>query len=55
MAFYVPLGPRGLILRFGTMLLGVLGGFVYWRASRRRARLPLPRPQSVVTPTEACS
>jgi hypothetical protein len=37
MAFYVPLGTRGVILRFGTMLLGVLGGVVYWQAARRRA------------------
>jgi hypothetical protein len=41
-AFYVPLGPRGLIFRFGTILIGVLGGVVYWRASRRRALMPLP-------------
>jgi hypothetical protein len=43
-AFYVPLGPRGLILRFGTALIGVLGGVIYRRASRRRAALPLPHP-----------
>jgi hypothetical protein len=39
MAYYVPLGPRGVILRFGTMLIGVLGGAVYRRASRRRLRI----------------
>lgn len=53
MAFYVPLGPRGLILRIGTMLLGVLGGFVYRRASRKRSLSPLPWPQPFVVSTEA--
>lgn|GEM_PF-3102445 len=52
MPYYVPLGPRGLILRFGTMLIGVLGGFVYWRASRRRAASVLPWPEPIVIPTE---
>lgn len=42
MAFYVPLGPRGVLFRLGTMIVGVSGGLIYWRASRRRARLPLP-------------
>ena len=41
MAFYVPLGPRGVIFRLGTMIIGVLGGVVYWRASRRRALVAL--------------
>jgi hypothetical protein len=45
-AFYVPLGPRGLIFRLGTALIGVIGGLVYRRASRRRAaeanRTPAP-------------
>jgi hypothetical protein len=40
-AFYIPLGPRGLILRFGTMLIGVLGGAVYWWSSRRRCLVPI--------------
>lgn len=39
MAYYVPLGPRGTILRIGTFLIDVLGGFVYARASRRRDQL----------------
>jgi hypothetical protein len=34
------------------MLLYVLGGFVYWRASRRRALVPAPWPQPVVIPVE---
>src|SRR5262249_37404422 len=46
-AFYVPLGPRGLLFRFGTILTGAIGSWVYWRASRRRAAavavvVPLP-------------
>jgi hypothetical protein len=36
-AFYVPLGLRGWILRIGTILIGVVGGVVYRIASRRRA------------------
>ncbi len=46
MAFYVPLGPRGIIFRLGTGLIGILGGWVYWRASRRRD--PLSPPALVV-------
>lgn len=53
MAFYVPLGSRGLILRFGTALIGVVGGLVYWRASRRRAIFPIPAVQPVVLAVEA--
>lgn len=45
MPFYVPLGPRGVLFRIGTFLISVLGGWVYWRASRRRAGVAsaLPR------------
>jgi hypothetical protein len=39
MAFYVKLGPRGVIFRVGTVLIGVLGSWVYWRASRRRGMM----------------
>ena len=39
MVFYVPLGIRGVLFRIGTALIGVMGGWVYWRASRRRAVL----------------
>ncbi len=39
MAFYVPLGHRGVLLRFGTCLIGLLGSWVYWRASRRRGMI----------------
>jgi hypothetical protein len=38
--FYVPLGPRGFLLRVGTFLIGVFGGMVYRQAARRRALLP---------------
>ncbi len=50
MAFYVPLGPRGLILRIGTALIGILGSLVYWRASRRRAASTGPIPLPVFVP-----
>jgi hypothetical protein len=42
MPFYVPLGPRGLIFRVGTCLIGILGAMVYWRASRRRGLMTGP-------------
>ena len=37
MAFYVPLGPRGVLLRIGTFVIGIWGGLVY------RTGLPSPR------------
>lgn len=37
MAFYVYVGPRGLIFRVGMVLTGVMGPLTYWWASRRRA------------------
>ncbi len=36
MAFYVPLGPRGVLFRLGTFVIGVWGGLVYQLAYRRR-------------------
>jgi hypothetical protein len=36
-AFYVPLGPRGLLFRLGTFVIGIWGGLVYRLAYRRRA------------------
>ena len=36
MAFYVPLGPRGVLFRLGTFVIGVWGGLVYRLAYRRR-------------------
>ncbi len=47
MAYYVPLGPRGLILRLGTMLIGLFGALIYHRASRRRTLLPIPVVQPI--------
>jgi hypothetical protein len=43
-AFYVPLGSRGLYFRVGTFLIGIFGGWVYWRASRRRGLMTTPVP-----------
>ena len=40
MAFYVKLGPRGFVFRAGTILIGVMGSWVYWRARRRRVAGP---------------
>jgi hypothetical protein len=34
--FYVPLGARGALLRFGTFLIGIFGGLAYRKAARRR-------------------
>ncbi len=48
MAYYVPLGIRGVLFRVGTILIGILGGIVYFLAARRRRR-------SVVPPTMAFS
>ena len=39
MAFYVKLGPRGVLFRIGTVLIGCMGSLVYWRASRRRGMM----------------
>ena len=36
MAFYVPIGPRGILFRVGTVLIGWLGSAAYRRAHRRR-------------------
>jgi hypothetical protein len=45
-AYYVPLGPRGFLLRIGTGLIGMFGGLVYWRDSRRRSISPLSLPST---------
>ena len=46
MPFYVPLGPRGLIFQFGSLATGLMGGYVYWLAARKRfkAAKPVPLP-----------
>jgi hypothetical protein len=42
MAFYVAVGPRGLLFRVGMMLTGVMGPPTYWWGSRRRRAAPTP-------------
>ena len=37
MAFYVPMGLRGLLFQIGTFVIGIWGGLVYGAAYRRRA------------------
>jgi hypothetical protein len=50
-AFYVPLGPRGLVFRLGTFVIGIWGGLVYGRAVRRRAlAAPMPRALTISIP-----
>ena len=50
-AFYVPLGPRGLLFRIGTFVIGIWGGLVYGRASRRRGMMaPSHQPLTVSVP-----
>jgi hypothetical protein len=45
-AFYVHLGPRGLLFRIGTFVIGIYGGLVYGRAYRRRG-MPAPIPHTL--------
>jgi hypothetical protein len=49
-AYYVPLGSRGILLRIGTSLISVLNGWVYSRAYRRRRLSPLLIPVVVRMP-----
>jgi hypothetical protein len=49
-AFYVPLGPRGLLLRVGTFVIGILGGLTYGLACRRRRSLIRPIAQPITIP-----
>jgi hypothetical protein len=50
-AFYVPLGPRGLIFRIGTFVIGIWGGLVYGAAYRRRGLMtPSPQPLTISIP-----
>ena len=50
MAYYVPLGSRGIVLRLGTSLIGFFGGLVYWTASVRRRMIGIPLPVAVELP-----
>ncbi len=48
MAFYVPLGPRGVLFLLGTFVIGIYGGLVYRLARRRRGlRAPMPQPLTI--------
>ena len=40
MRYYIPVGPLGMVFRFGTVVTGATGWLVYWRASRRRVAIP---------------
>ena len=50
MAYYVSLGSRGILLRIGTRVITILGGLVYWRASRRRRLSPTPLAAVILLP-----
>jgi hypothetical protein len=50
-AYYVSLGSRGILLRIGTRLISVVGGLVYWRASRRRRLYPSPLTAAALLPS----
>ena len=50
MAYYVPLGPRGILLRIGTRLIAVLNGLVYWHGCRRRRKTAAPSTVPVLLP-----
>lgn len=51
MAFYVPLGPRGWLLRIGDFLIALLGGAVYRIDAWRRAQAsPIAQPLTAPLP-----
>ena len=39
MPFYVPVGPRGVIFRIGSLIINVLGSITYWRSALKRQHL----------------
>lgn len=51
MAFYVAVGPRGLLFRLGMISIGVMGPLTYWWSSRRRGAFSTPSPQPAVLTT----
>ena len=54
MAFYVPLGPRGILFRIGTALIGLIGSTIYRQGRRRRRdqqRTPVIPPSAPPTTT----
>jgi len=42
MQFYVPVGPRGILFRVGTIWTGVMGSLTYWWTNRRPPHGPRP-------------
>ena len=48
MEFYVPLGSRGVLIRAGTLLLGLWGGLIYELARRRRELVPAHPSLSII-------
>ena len=40
MRFYVPVGPRGVVFRFGMVATRAMGSLTYWYASSRRSASP---------------
>jgi hypothetical protein len=40
MPFYVPVGPLGLVFRFGMIWTGLLRDLTYWSTNRRRTASP---------------
>lgn len=49
MAFYVPLGLRGILLRLGTLVIGIWGALVYRITYWRRGVNP-PRAEPLTVP-----
>jgi hypothetical protein len=49
-AYYVPLGSRGILLHLGTSLIGFFGGLVYWTGSVRRRISGIPLSVAVELP-----
>ena len=50
MAFYVPLGPRGLLFRIGTFVIGIWGGLVYGRHAAAAPIVAMPQPLTISLP-----
>jgi len=43
MSFYVSVGPRGILFRFGMIWTGVIGYLTYKWTNRHRSVMPVPR------------
>jgi hypothetical protein len=60
MRYYVPVGPGGPFFRVCTVVTGLMGSLVYWRASRRRdaaraIKLATPVGSSWIDHASACN